>query len=67
MERLDSPADGDRRGSQSTNGVVNSTNGQNVHSYNVPPGQRGMPTYGADNNAPQSSLNWAQMFPPTGP
>ncbi|PMB65144.1 Zinc finger and BTB domain-containing protein 8A [Beauveria bassiana] len=63
MGRVDSPANGDRRGSQSNRGVVNSTNGQNMHGYDVPPGQRGMPMYGAENKAPQSSLDCAQMFP----
>ncbi|OAA34265.1 C2H2 transcription factor RfeC [Beauveria brongniartii RCEF 3172] len=67
MGRVDSPANGDQRGSQPNRGIVNSTNGQNMHGYNVPPGQRGMPMYGAENNAPQSSLDWAQMFPPAGP
>ncbi|KAM3498662.1 hypothetical protein MY10362_008031 [Beauveria mimosiformis] len=67
MGRVDSPANGDRRGSQSNRGVVHSTNGQNMHGYDVPPGQRGMPMYGAENNAPQSSLDWAQMFPPARP
>ncbi|OAA50243.1 C2H2 transcription factor RfeC [Cordyceps fumosorosea ARSEF 2679] len=67
MGCLDSPADGDRRGSQSNSGVVNSTNVQNMHGYDVPPGQRGMPNYCAENNAPQSSLDWAKMFPPAGP
>ncbi|KAM3467677.1 hypothetical protein MY5147_008697 [Beauveria neobassiana] len=36
MGRVDSPANGDRRGSQSNRGVVNSTNGQNMHGYDDP-------------------------------
>ncbi|PQK18036.1 hypothetical protein BB8028_0010g00272 [Beauveria bassiana] len=36
MGRVDSRANGDRRGSQSNRGVVNSTNGQNMHGYDDP-------------------------------
>ncbi|KAM3563487.1 hypothetical protein MY1884_000694 [Beauveria asiatica] len=72
MGRMDNPANGDRRGmappvmggSQPYGGDVNPMNGQNMHGYNVPPGQSGMPMYGASNQPPQSSLDWAQMFPP---
>lgn len=72
MGRMDNPANNDRRGmappvmggNQPYGGDVNSMNGQPMHGYNVPPGQNGMPMYGAPPNAPQSSLDWAQMFPP---
>lgn len=74
MGRMDNPANGDRRGmappvmggSQPYGGDVNSMNGQQMHGYSVPPGQSGMPMYGASNPTPQSSLDWAQMFPPGG-
>ncbi|KAM3555617.1 hypothetical protein MY1884_005497 [Beauveria asiatica] len=67
MVRVDSPANGDRRGSRSNRVVVNSTNGQNMHGYDAPPVQSGMPMYGAENYAPWSGPGWAQMFPPAGP
>jgi hypothetical protein len=44
------------------NDVSGSMNNQPMPSYNMPPGQNGMPMYGGSNSNQQSGLDWSQMF-----
>ena len=70
--RLDNPNGSDRRGmggpvmgtSQPYHGsdVSSSMSNQPMPSYNMPPGQNGMPMYGGSNSNQQSGLDWSQMF-----
>ncbi|KAK3190423.1 hypothetical protein K4F52_003444 [Lecanicillium sp. MT-2017a] len=70
MGRMDNQ-NGDRRnmapvmgGQQPYGGDVGSMNGQQMHGYNVPPGQNGMSMYGNSASGQQSNLDWSQMFQP---
>ncbi|KAL6860134.1 hypothetical protein ACO1O0_004160 [Amphichorda felina] len=72
ISRLDNPNGSDRRGmggpvmgtSQPYHGsdVSSSMSNQPMPSYNMPPGQNGMPMYGGSNSNQQSGLDWSQMF-----
>ncbi|KAI1180743.1 hypothetical protein F4777DRAFT_597521 [Nemania sp. FL0916] len=67
MSRMDDAANRDRRNMPGGyNGEVPNSMSSNINpqlaSFNMPPGQNGMPMYGASGSTPQSGLDWAQMF-----
>lgn len=71
MGRIDNPNGSDRRmpgpvmgASQQYGGgdVSSSMSQQPMPTYNMPPGQNGMPMYGGSNQNQQSGLDWSQMF-----
>ncbi|KAI1634955.1 fungal-specific transcription factor domain-containing protein [Biscogniauxia mediterranea] len=70
MSRMDD-ANRDRRSMPGGyNGEVPNSMSSNINpqlaNFNLPPGQNGMPMYGASGSNQQSGLDWSQMFPQPG-
>lgn len=71
MSRMEDNNNRDRRSmTGGYNGDVSNSMSSNINpqlaNFNMPPGQNGMPMYGASGSTQQSGLDWSQMFPQSG-
>ncbi|KAI1807147.1 fungal-specific transcription factor domain-containing protein [Daldinia bambusicola] len=71
MSRMDENGNRDRRSmTGGYNGDVSNSMSSNINpqlaNFNMPPGQNGMPMYGASGSNQQSGLDWSQMFQQSG-